>query len=169
MKQVWITIFVVLLAYFAFKRADAVQSIDFRGENYSLSEQYKRSGAAVYMYSPGGENALRAGKYIQVAHLPRVDMPADEYRRQYMETMKQANSFKKLTEKSFFFVEAKTFVHSALIQDGDRFKLYGYAEVQSDKQVGGASGKRARKSIAQEFEQTIDTLPQPPRSISTWF
>jgi hypothetical protein len=152
MKKAILALFVVFAAYSAFKNADAVRSIDFRGENYALSEQSRRAGSDVYMYSPGGENFLRAGKYIQVAHLPKVDMAPEEYRRQYMEAMKRTNSFKKLTEHSFFYIEANTLVHSSLVQDEDRFKLYGYAEIRSAEELTGQGTRFGKKAIARSTQ-----------------
>lgn len=169
MQKVFFGIFVIFAAYMAFKSADAVQSIDFRGDNYALSEQYRRSGAEVYMYSPGGENFLRAGKYIQVAHMPKVDMPAEEYRRQFMETVKKAKSFKMVTDHSFFYIEANTLVHSALILEGDEFKLYGYAEIRTEEELRDLGSRGAKTAIARDFEATIAALPEPPSTISTWF
>lgn len=169
MKNALLALFVVVATYSAFKNADAVQSIDFRGENYALSEQSRRSGSDVFLYSPGGENALRAGKYIQVAHLPKVEIAPEEYRRQYMEAIKKANSFKNLSEISFFYIEANTLVHSSLVQDGDRFKLYGYAEVRSADELTGSGTRFAKAAMARELEETIRALPEPPMAISTWF
>ncbi len=169
MNKILIGIAVVAVGYFAFKNADAVQSIDFLGDNYTLSEQYRRSGAEVYMYSPNGENFLRAGKYIQVAHLPKVDMPAEEYRRQFLETMKKSKSFRTVTDDSFFYIEANTLVHSMLIQEGDGFKLYGYAEIRTEEELKDLADRGAKPSIAREFEKTIASLPEPPSAISTWF
>jgi len=168
-KQILFALAIVFFLYSAFKRADAVQSIGFQGETYELSDTYRRSGSTVYMYSPGGANFLRAGKYIQVAHLPRVEMSAEEYRRKFMETIKNGDRYKKLSENAFFYVEANTSVHSALIQDGDTFKLYGYAEIQSEEQVRNPGSITAKKSIADDFERTISRLPPPPRSFRTWF
>jgi len=121
------------------------------------------------MYSPGGANFLRAGKYIQVVYLPKVEMPAEEYRRQFTETIKKGDRYKELSENAFFYVEANTSVHSALIQEGDTFKLYGYAEIQSEEQVLNPSSVIAKPAIAEEFERTINRLPPPPSSIQTWF
>lgn len=169
MKNVLIAIACIFFAYSALKRADAVQSIDFRGDNYELSDSYQRSGSGVYMYTPNGENFLRAGHYIQVAHLPKVDLPAEEFRRQYMETMGKAASFDRINENYFFYIEANSLVHGALVQEGDRFKLYGYAEILPDGAPQSPSSHRATPAIAQDLEKTIRNLPLPPRTISTWF
>jgi endonuclease YncB( thermonuclease family) len=83
-----------------------------------------------------------------------------------METVKKADRYKKLSENAFFYVEANTSVHSALIQDGDAFKVYGYAEIKSEEQARNLSSKPA---IAREFEKMIRGLPSPPRAIQTWF
>ena len=167
-KHILITLAIAFFLYSAFKRADVVQNIDFQGETYELSDTDRRSGSTVYMYTPGGANFLRAGKYIQVAHLPKVDMSAEEYRRRFTETIKRGDRYQKLSENAFFYVEANTSVHSALIQEGDTFKLYGYAEIQSEEQARNPSSITARPSIAAEFERTINILPPPPRSIQTW-
>ena len=169
MKNILIGIVVIFVAYMAFRSADAVQSIDFRGDNYALNDQYRRAGSDVYMYSPGGENFLRAGKYIQVAHLPKVDMPADEYRKQFMENVKIGTNFKMVTDHSFFYIEANTLVHSILILDGDEFKLYGYAEIRSEEEIQALGSGGAKRALAREFEATIAALPEPPSAISTWF
>ena len=166
------TLFALAIAFFlysAFKKADVVQSIEFQGETYELSETYTRSGSTVYMYSPGGANFLRAGKYIQVVYLPEVEMSAEEFRRQFAETIKRGDRYKKLSENAFFYVEANTSVHSALVQEGDAFKLYAYAEIQSEEQVGNPSSVIAKPAVAEELEKTIRKLPPPPRSIQTWF
>lgn len=169
MKYLLLTIVSLFLVYSAFKRIDAVESIDFRGESYTLTEDYTRSGADVYMYAPGGQNFMRAGKYIQVAHLPAVEMSAEEYRNQYMQTLRQAPGFQKISEESFFYVEANTLVHSALIQEGDRFKLYGFAEILPEGASSNPGDHSPNQSIAREFEETIRKLPRPPRGITTWF
>lgn len=169
MKNILIGIFVVSVAYLAFSSADAVQSIDFRGDNYALSDQYRRSGSDVYMYSPGGENFLRAGKYIQVARLPAVDIPTEEYRRRFMETSKNFKGFEMVTANSFFYIEANNLVHSTLIQEGDGFALYGYAEIRSEEELRDLGNHGANPEIAREFEKTIAALPDPPSAISTWF
>lgn len=168
-KHILFALAIAFLLYSAFKKADAVQNIEFKGENYELSETYRRSGSTVYMYSPGGANFLRAGKYIQVVHLPKVEMSAEEYRRQFTETLKKGDRYKKLSENAFFYVEANTSVHSALIQEGDTFKLYGYAEIQFEEEKRDPSGMTAKPAIAREFEKTISRLPSPPRAIQTWF
>lgn len=168
-KHILFALAIAFILYSAFKKADAVQNIEFQGENYELSETYRRSGSTVYMYSPGGANFLRAGKYIQVVHLPKVEMSAEEYRRQFTETLKKGDRYKKLSENAFFYVEANTSVHSALIQEGDTFKLYGYAEIQSEEEKRDPSGMTAKPAIAREFEKTISRLPSPPRAIQTWF
>lgn len=165
-KHILIGLVVAFFLYFAFKQADAVQSIDFKGETYELSETYRRSGSAIYMYTPDGANFLRAGKYIQVAHLPKVEISPEEFRRQFTETLKQGDRYMKLSENAFFYVEANSSVHSALIQDGDSFKLYGYAEI---KTVEEARGLTANPDVAADFEKTINRLPSPPRAILTWF
>ena len=67
------------------------------------------------------------------------------------------------------YVEANTTVHSALIEDGDTFKIYGYAEIQSEEQMRDPSGMIAKPAIAEVLERTIRRLPPPPRSIQTWF
>jgi len=168
-KHILFALAIVFLLYSAFKEADAVQSIDFQGETYELSETYRRSGSTVYMYTPGAANFLRAGKYIQVAHLPEADMSAEEYRRRFNEQLEKGDGYRKLSENAFFYIEANTSVHSALIQDGDTFKLYGYAEIQSEERTQDSSRPTARQSIADDFERTISRLPPPPRSIQTWF
>ena len=168
-KHILFALAIAFFLYSAFKKADVVQSIEFQGETYELSETYRRSGSTVYMYSPGGANFLRAGRYIQVAHLPKVEMAAEEFRRQFTETIKKSDRYKELSENAFFYVEANTSVHSALIQEGDTFKLYGYAEIQSEEQVRNPSSVIAKPVIAEEFERTISRLPPPPRSIQTWF
>lgn len=168
-KHILFALAIAFILYSAFKKTDAVQSIEFQGENYELSETFRRSGSTVYMYSPGGANFLRAGKYIQVVHLPKVEMSAEEYRRQFTETLKKGDRYKKLSENAFFYVEANTSVHSALIQEGDTFKLYGYAEIQSEEEKRGPGGMTAKPAIAREFEKTISRLPSPPRAIQTWF
>jgi hypothetical protein len=96
-------------------------------------------------------------------------MPAEEFRRQFDETIKRNDRYKKFSENSFFYVEANTSVYSALIQEGDTFKLYGYAEIQSEEQVRNPSSVTAKPAIAEEFERTISRLPSPPSSIQTWF
>lgn len=154
-KHILIILIVACVLYFAFNQAGAVQSIEFRGETYELSDTSRRSGSTVYMYTPGGANFLRAGKYIQVVHLPRVEMSAEEYRRQYTEIFKRGDSYKKLSEHAFFYVEANTAVHSALIQEGDDFKLYGYAEIKTEEQ---ARSLTADPAIAADFEKTISGL-----------
>ena len=121
------------------------------------------------MYSPGGANFIRAGKYIQVVDLPKVEMSAEEYRRQFNETIKKSDRYKKLSENAFFYVEANNTVHSALILEGDTFKLYGYAEIQSEEQMRDPSSVIAKPAIAEVLERTIRGLPPPPRSIQTWF
>lgn len=168
-KHALIALLIVFALYTAFKEADAVQSIEFQGETFELSEKYRQSGSTVYLYSPGGISSLRAGKYIQVAHLPEVDVAAEEYRRRFMEVLKNGNSFKKLSENAFFYVEANTAVHSALIQDGDSFKVYGYAEMQSDEQMRDPGSVVANRELARELERTISRLPAPPASFQTWF
>ena len=168
-KHILLALAIAFFLYSAFKKADVVQSIEFKGETYELSETYRRSGSTVYMYSPGGANFLRAGKYIQVVDLPEVKMSAEEFRRQFNETVKNGDRYKKLSESAFFYVEANTSVHSALIQEGDTFKLYAYAEIQSEEQVRNPSSVIAQPSIAEDFERTINRLPPPPRSFQTWF
>ena len=168
-KHILFALAIAFFLYSAFKEADAVQSIEFQGETYELSDTYRRSGSTVYMYTPGGENFLRAGQYIQVAHLPKVEMSAEEFRRQFDETIKRNDRYKKFSENSFFYVEANTSVYSALIQEDDTFKLYGYAEIQSEEQVRNPSSVTAKPAIAEEFERTISRLPSPPSSIQTWF
>lgn len=168
-KHVLIALLIVFVLYTAFKEADAVQSIEFQGEIFELSEKYRQSGSTVYLYSPGGASSLRAGKYIQVAHLPEVDVSAEDYRRQFMEVIKNSDGFKKLSENAFFYVEANSAVHSALIQDGDSFKLYGYAEIQSEEQMRDRSNLIADREVARELERTISRLPAPPSVIQTWF
>jgi hypothetical protein len=168
-KHILFALAVAFFLYSAFKKADVVQSIEFQGETYELSDTYRRSGSTVYMYSPGGANFLRAGKYIQVAHLPKVEMPAVEFRRQFTETIKKGDRYKELSKNAFFYVEANTSVHSALIQEGDTFKLYAYAEIQSEEQVRNPNSVIAKPAIAEEFERTISRLPPPPRSFQTWF
>ena len=168
-KHILFSLGLIFVLYSAFKEADAVQSIEFQGETYELSETFRRSGSTVYMYSPGGANFARAGKYIQVAHLPKVEMPAEEFRRQFTETIKQGDRYKKLSENAFFYVEANTSVHSALIQEGDTFKLYGYAEIQSGEQTRNPSSVTGKPAIARELERTISRLPPPPSAIQTWF
>lgn len=169
MKNILLVVIVAVLAYSTFKRADAVQSIEFRGEIYALSDDFTRSRATVYMYTPGGENFLRAGKYIQVAHLPQVDLPAAEYRKQYMGTLEQAPGFAKTSDVSFFFVEANSLVHSTLLLDDDRFKLYSYAEILKDSESSDPKDHSPSRKVADEFEKTTKSLPMPPRTISTWF
>jgi hypothetical protein len=168
-KHILFALAIAFFLYSAFKKADVVQSIEFQGETYELSETYRRSGSAVYMYSPCGANFLRAGKYIQVVYLPKVEMPAEEFRRQFTETLKKGDRYKKLSENAFFYVEANTSVYSALIQEDDTFKLYAYAEIQSEEQVRNPSSVTAKPAIAEDFERTIRRLPPPPRSIQTWF
>jgi len=168
-KHILFGLGIAFVLYSAFKEADAVQSIEFQGETYELSETYRRSGSAVYMYSPGGANVLRAGKYIQVVYLPEIDLSAEEYRRQLTEMFKKGERYQKLTENGFFYVEANTAVHSALIQEGDAFKLYGYAEIQSGEQAQDLSTMTGKPTIAREFEKTIRSLPPPPTAIQTWF
>lgn len=168
-KHVLFALIAAFILYSAFKKVDAVQSIEFQGETYELSESFRRAGSTVYMYSPGGAHFLRAGKYIQVAHLPKVEMSAEEYRRRFTETLEKGDRYKKLSEHAFFYVEANTSVHSALIQEGDTFKLYGYAVIQSEEQVRNPSSVSASSAIAREFEATIGRLPPPPRAIQTWF
>ena len=168
-KHILFALAIAFFLYSAFKKTDAVQSIEFQGETYDLSETFRQSGSNVYMYTPGGANFLRAGKYIQVAHLPKVGMPAEEFRRQFTETIKKGDRYKKLSKNAFFYVEANTAVHSALIQEGDTFKLYGYAEIQSEEQVSNPSSVIAKPAIAEELERTISRLPPPPRSFQTWF
>jgi len=165
-KQIFVALVLAFIVYSAFKEADAVQSIEFQGETYELSETYRRSGSTIYMYSPGGANFLRAGKYIQVVHLPKVDMPAEEYRQKFTETLQLGDRYKKLSDNSFFYVEANTSVHSALIQEGDTFKLYGYAEIKTEEQ---ARNLRSKPKLARAFEKTITTLPPPPSAFWTWF
>jgi hypothetical protein len=165
-KHILFAVVIAFTLYSAFKEADTVQNIEFQSETYELSETFRRSGSTVYMYSPGGANFLRAGKYIQVVHLPKVDLSTEEYRRQFTETVKRSDRYKKLSENAFFYVEANTSVHSALIQDGDAFKVYGYAEIKSEEQARSLSSKPA---IAREFEKMILGLPSPPRAIQTWF
>jgi hypothetical protein len=168
-KHILFGLAIAFFLYTAFKEADEVQSIEFQGETYELSDTYRRSGSTVYMFTPGGDNFMRAGKYIQVAHLPKVEMPAEEFRRQFNETIKRSDRYKKLSENAFFYVEANTSVHSALIQDGDTFKLYAYAEIQSEEQVRNPSSLIAKPAIAEAFERTISRLPSPPSSFRTWF
>ena len=168
-KHILVALAIAFFLYSAFKEADVVQSIEFQGETYELSDTYRRSGSTVYMFSPGGVNFIRAGKYIQVAHLPKVEMPAEEFRRQFDETIKNNDRYKKFSENAFFYVEANSSVYSALIQEGDIFKLYGYAEIQSEEQVSNPSSVIAKPAIAKEFERTISRLPAPPSSIQTWF
>ena len=167
-KHILVALAVAFILYSAFKRADAVQSIEFQGETYELSDTYRRSGSTVYMYSPGGANFLRAGKYIQVVHLPKVEMSAEEYRRQFTEMLKKGDRYEKLSENAFFYVEENSSVHSALIQEGDSFKLYGYAEIQSEEQGRNLSSMTGKPAIARELERTIASLPPPPRTIQTW-
>jgi hypothetical protein len=168
-KHILIAVVIAFTLYSAFKRTDVVQSIEFQGETYELSDTLRRSGSSVYMFTPGGANFARAGKYIQVAHLPEVEMSAEEYRRRFTETLEKGDRYRKLSENAFFYVEANTAVHSALIQEGDAFKLYGYAEIQSEEQVRNPSSITAKPAIADEFERMISRLPPPPRSIQTWF
>jgi hypothetical protein len=168
-KHILFALAIAFFLYSAFKKADVVQSIEFQGETYALSETFRRSGSTVYMFTPGGANFARAGKYIQVAHLPKVEMPAEEYRRRFMETLEQGDRFQKLSENAFFYVEANTSVHSALIQEGDTFKLYGYAEIQSEEQARNPSSNIAKSAISDAFERMIRRLPPPPSSIQTWF
>jgi hypothetical protein len=168
-KHILFALVIAFFLYSAFKKVDVVQSIEFQGETYELTDTYRRSGSSIYMYTPGGANFLRAGKYIQVAHLPKVEMSAEEYRRRFTETLKQGDRYQKLSENAFFYVEANTSVHSVLIQEGDTFKLYGYAEIQSEEQVRNPSSVTAKPAIADEFERMISRLPPPPRSIQTWF
>ena len=168
-KHILFALAIAFFLYSAFTKVDVVQSIEFQGETYELSETIRRSGSAVYMFTPGGANFARAGKYIQVAHLPKVEMSAEEYRRRFTETLSQANRYQKLSENAFFYVEANTSVHSALIQEGDTFNLYGYAEIQSEEQARDPSSIKAKPATADEFERMIRRLPPPPRSIQTWF
>jgi hypothetical protein len=168
-KHILFALAIAFFLYSAFKKVDVVQSIEFQGETYELSNTYKRSGSTVSMYSPGGANFLRAGKYIQVVYLPKVEMSAEEFRRQFTETIKKGDRYRKLSENAFFYVEANTSVHSALIQEGDTFKLYAYAEIQSEEQVRNPSSLIAKPAIAEAFERTMSRLPPPPRSIQTWF
>ena len=168
-KHILFALGIAFFLYSAFKKADAVQSIEFQGETYELSESYRRSGSTVSMYSPGGANFIRAGKYIQVAHLPEVNMSAEEFRRQFTETIKRSDRYKKLSDNAFFYVEANSSVYSALIQEGDTFKLYGYAEIHSEEQKRNPSSVIAKAAIAEALERTIRMLPPPPRSIQTWF
>lgn len=164
-KQILIGLVVAFILYSAFKQTDALQNLEFKGETYELSDTYRRSGSTVYMYTPNGENFRRAGKYIQVAHLAKVEMPAEEYRRKFTETLERGDRYKKLSEHGFFYVESNTSVHSALIQEGDIFKLYGYAEVKTEEQ---SRDLKARPALAAEFEKMIGGLPSPPRAIQTW-
>lgn len=168
-KQILFALAIAFLLYSAFKKADVVQSIEFQGETYELSDTFRRSGSTVYMFTPGAANFARAGKYIQVAHFPEVEMPAAEYRRQFTESIKKSDRYQKLSENAFFYVEANTSVHSALVLDGDAFKLYGYAEIQSEEQARNPSSVTAKPAIADAFERMISRLPSPPRSIQTWF
>ena len=72
--------------------------------------------------------------------------------------------YKELSENAFFYVEANTSVHSALIQEGDTFRLYGYAEIQSEEQVSNPSSVIAKPGIAKDLERTISLLPTAPGS-----
>jgi len=168
-KHILFGLGIAFVLYSAFKEADAVQSIEFQGETYELSDTFRRAGSTVFMYSPGGTNALRAGKYIQIAHLPKVEISVEEFRRQLTEMFKKGNRYQKLSENAFFYVEANTAVHSALIQEGDTFMLYSYAEIQSEEQARNLSSLTGKPAIAREFEKTISSLPSPPTAITTWF
>jgi len=168
-KHILIALGIVFLLYSAFKKADAVQSIEFQGESYELSDTLRRSGSTVHVYTPGGANFARAGKYIQVVSMPKVKMPPEEYRRQFTDMVKKGKRFKKLSENAFFYTEANTSVHCVLVQEGDIFKLYGYAVIQSEEEKRDPNRVTSKPSIADEFERTVGRLPPPPASISTWF
>jgi hypothetical protein len=168
-KHILFALGIAFLLYSAFKEADAVQNIEFQGETYELSDTFRSSGSTVYMYTPGGANFVRAGRYIQVAHLPKVEMSAEEFRRRFTETLKQGDRYQKLSENAFFYVEANTSVHSVLVQEGDIFKLYGYAVIQTEEEQRDSNRVVAKPAIADEFERTVSRLPPPPSSFSTWF
>ena len=168
-KYILIALVIAFILYSAFKKADAVQSIEFRGESYELSDTLRRSGSTVHMYTPGGANFARAGKYIHVVSMPKAEMPPEEYRRLFTEMVKKGNRYKKLSENAFFYTEANTSVHCVLVQEGDIFKLYGYAVIQTEEEQRDPNRVVAKPSIAEEFERTVSTLPSPPTSISTWF
>lgn len=168
-KHILFALGIAFILYSAFKKADAVQSIEFQGATYELSDTLRRSGSTVHMYTPGGANFARTGKYIQVVSMPKVEMPPEEYRRQFTEMVKKGDRYKKLSENAFFYIEANTSVHCALIQEGDFFKLYGYAVIQTEEELRDPNRVFAKPAIANEFERTVTRLPPPPRSISTWF
>lgn len=168
-KHILFALCIAFILYSAFKEADAVQSIQFQGESYELSDTLRRSGSTVHMYTPGGTNFARAGKYIQVVSMPEVDMPSEEFRRQYTDIVKKGDRYKKLSENAFFYVEGTTAVHSALVQEGDIFKLYAYAVIQSEEEQRNPDSVVAKPAIASALERTVRMLPPPPTSISTWF
>ena len=168
-KHILFALGIAFILYSAFKQADAVQSIAFQGESYELSDTSRRSGSTIHMYTPGGTNFARAGKYIQVVSMPEVDMPSEEFRRLYTDIVKKNDRYKKLSENAFFYVEGNTSVHSALVQEGDIFKLYGYAVIQSEEEQRNPDSVVAKPAIASALERTVRMLPPPPTSISTWF
>jgi len=168
-KHILFALCIAFILYSAFKKTDAVQSIDFQGESYELSDTLRSSGSTVHMYTPGGTNFARAGKYLQVVSMPEVDMPSDEFRRQYTEIVKKSDSYKKLSENAFFYVEGNTAVYSTLVQEGDIFKLYGYAVIQSEEDQRKPDSMVEKALIASALERTVRFLPPPPASISTWF
>jgi len=168
-KHILFALAIVLVLYSAFKKADAVQSIEFQGETYELSDKLRQLGSTVHMYTPGGENFARAGKYIQVVSMPEVDMPPEDYRSRFTDMVKKGDRYKKLSENAFFYVEANTSVHCVLVQEGDIFKLYGYAVIQTEEEQRDPTRVVAKTAIADEFERTVSRLPPPPASISTWF
>ena len=167
-KHILFALAIAFLLYSAFKRVDAVQDIEFQGETYELSDTLRRAGSTVHMYTPDGANFARAGRYIQVVSMPEVEMSAEEYRRRFTEMVQKSDRYKKLSENAFFYVEAKTSVHCALVQEGDIFKLYGYAVIQSEEEQRNPDSVVAKSALADELERTVSRLPPPPRSISTW-
>jgi hypothetical protein len=168
-KHILFALGIAFILYSAFKKADAVQSIEFQGESYELSDTLRRSGSTVHMYTPDGANFARAGKYIQVVSMPELDMPPEDYRGQFTDMVKKGDRYKILSDSAFFYVEANTSVHSVLVQEGDTFKLYGYAVIQTEEEQRDSNRVVAKPAIANEFERTVSRLPPPPSSISTWF
>ena len=49
-------------------------------------------------------------------------------------------------------------MHSALIEEDGRFKLYGYAEMRSEEELRDPSNRRARREVARDFEETIRAI-----------
>lgn len=168
-KHILFALAIAFFLYSAFKRADAVQSIEFQSETYELSDTLRRSGSTVHVYTPGGANFARAGKYIQVVSMPEVEMSAEEYRLRFTEMVEKGDRYKKLSENAFFYVEANTSVHCVLVQEDDIFKLYGYAVIQSEEEKRNPDSVVVKSTIADALERTVRRLPPPPTSISTWF